>query len=462
MFPQIEVQHSIGNTLTISNELDIRAVTYLSDNTDIAATNIPVENAIDFSTGTKLVMLDEIGAENAEIVTQTAVLPQAVTTLATLMAHNRGEAIQQLNYDQIVISRSSTIDGSYSAIATAVMQVKQEKTIIFDSAGLSTDFYKVQWKNSLTAALSPLSDPISVSTYSSDTVGALIQPVLLAMGVSENDPKITTQFCISAIQDGRLLTQALLYGIRQPWQEKFEFPTKLFAGTNFIPLPEDIDYQETDRSVLAARFLIDNILTPYNLKYIDKRSWNQVAFSVMGSSPVNDVHIGDTDIQLENTGDFWDVNGGSVAVATTGFDQDIMWLEYASNDKTTNTLHGVVGVTRDVPAGTQMWTRPSISQPIYYTVYSDRLVFDRIIPENMQGFNIYLDYYAKMVPVVNLYDIIPEHYREIYKWYLRFAIKYRKDIALPKDDPDLIRFQTLVKAVFDNMYTGQDTTIITT
>ena len=209
MFPQIEVQHSIGNTLTISNELDIRAVTYLSDNTDIAATNIPVENAIDFSTGTKLVMLDEIGAENAEIVTQTAVLPQAVTTLATLMAHNRGEAIQQLNYDQIVISRSSTIDGSYSAIATAVMQVKQEKTIIFDSAGLSTDFYKVQWKNSLTAALSPLSDPISVSTYSSDTVGALIQPVLLAMGVSENDPKITTQFCISAIQDGRLLTQAL-------------------------------------------------------------------------------------------------------------------------------------------------------------------------------------------------------------------------------------------------------------
>ena len=461
-FPQITIQHSVGNTITVPNQLDIRATTYTSDTIASGVTAVPVENAIDFTAGSILILLDEMGAENTEIVHSTANSVNSFTTVATTLDHLRGEAVQELAYDQILIQSAPTPTGSWTTVITTQFQVKQQETVIFHPAGTIATYYRVQWRNSLTGAVSDFSDPISVSTYPQTSVGSLIAPTLLAMGVSKDDPKITIEFCISAIQDGRLLTQTLLYGIRQPWQERFEFPTKLYAGTNFIPLPDDIDFQETDQSVLAARFLIDNILTPYNLKYIDKRSWNQIAFSVMGSTPVADVMIGATDIQLEDSGDFWDVNVGSVAVATTAFDQDIMWLTYTSNDKTTNTLHGVTGVTRAIPAGTQMWTRPTISQPIYYTVYSDRLVFDRVLPETMQGFNVYLDYYAQMVPVVNLYDVIPEHYREIYKWYLRFAIKYRKDIALPKDDPDLIRFQTLVKAVFDNLYTGQDTTVITT
>ena len=461
MFPQLTIQHSIGNTITIPNQINSRASTFLSDNAVIGSTTFPVDNADDFTNGSILVLIDAMGSQNAEMLNSTSHSAISLTTLSSIQAHNRGESVQEILYDQVVILSSSTIDGSYSVVATLLMQVKQQNTIYYDLVGGTGTFYKIYWKNSLTGDLSNTSDPYSVSTYPANSVASLIQPVLLAMGVSKDDPKITTEFCISAIQDARLFTASILYGIRQPWQEKFEQPTKLYAGTNFIPLPDDIDFQETDRSVLAARFLIDNILTPYNLNYIDKRSWNQIAFSVMGSTPVADVHIGDTTIQLEDSGDFWDVNGGSVAVATTDFTQDIMWLTYTSNDKDTNTLHGVTGITRDFPAGTQMWTRPTISQPVNYTVYSDRLVFDRVLPESMQGFNVYLDYYAQMTPVVNLYDIVPEHYREIYKWYLRFAVKYRKDLALATDDPDLVKFQTLVKAVFDNLYSGQDTTVIT-
>ena len=79
----------------------------------------------------------------------------------------------------------------------------------------------------------------------------------------------------------------------------------------------------------------------------------------------------------------------------------------------------------------------------------------------MQGNNLYIDYYKKIVPVTSLSQTLPEHYREIYKWYLRYAIKYRKDIALGSDDPDLKKFEELVQALFNNLYTGQDTTIIT-
>jgi cation transport regulator ChaB len=138
-----------------------------------------------------------------------------------------------------------------------------------------------------------------------------------------------------------------------------------------------------------------------------------------------------------------------------------MQIAYTSVDLTTNQLLGVTGITRDIPAGTRVWSRPTISQPIYYTVFDGKLYFDRIIPDSMQGNNLYIDYYKKIEVVEDLYQVLPEHYREIYKWYLRYAIKYRKDNDLPSDDPDLKKFESLVQSLVDNLYTGQETTIIT-
>ena len=111
--------------------------------------------------------------------------------------------------------------------------------------------------------------------------------------------------------------------------------------------------------------------------------------------------------------------------------------------------------------GTRVWSNPTIAQPLYYTVYEGRLYFDRIIPDSMQGNNLYIDYYKKLDEVVSLSQVLEEPYREIYKWYLRYAIKYRKDISLGSDDADLKKFEGLVQALFDNLYTGQSTTITT-
>jgi hypothetical protein len=89
------------------------------------------------------------------------------------------------------------------------------------------------------------------------------------------------------------------------------------------------------------------------------------------------------------------------------------------------------------------------------------MFFDRIIPDSMQGENVYIDYYKKLAEVTDLTQILPENYREMYKFYLRYAIKYRKDISLSSGDPDLAKFEELVQALFNNLYTGQDTTVIT-
>jgi hypothetical protein len=196
------------------------------------------------------------------------------------------------------------------------------------------------------------------------------------------------------------------------------------------------------------------------MRYIDKRTWNQVAFYSTGGESTAEALTGATQISLNSVGDFFP-QGGSAQVATNNFDELVISIEYTSIDYDNNLLLGVTGITRDLPVGTQLWSRASMNQPVYYTVFEDRLVFSSIIPDVMQGTNCYIDYYKKMVKITNFYDIIPEEYREIYKSYLRWAIKYRKDVTTPTNDPDLVKFGDLVQALFDNLYTGQESVIVT-
>lgn len=470
MFPQITIRHNIGNIIEIPNELNPKVFTYLSNNFAIGVTSITVDNAIDFTAGSIITILGSVGAENCEFGYPSAHTDTTFTLAATKQPHSRGELVTQVNYDQVEISKASTIDGAYSVLATLSLFLTQQKTVQFDATGLTSDYYRLRWKNSLTGEFSAYSDPVSVLSYPVNSVGSIISSVLKAMGVSENDPKINTQFLLSAMDDAREYVRMKLYGTRFAWNANFEYPIQVLAGSNFVYLPEDIDFDETDRSMLSGRFIMNNVLAPFNLKYIDKRSWNQVAFNVGGSVTVGSTGIGATEITLQSAGDFIPANNEGVAyIATTAFDQDILQIEYTGIDLTTNELTGVTGIDRVIPEGTQIWVTPTIAQPIWYTVYNNdeeeggrgKIVFDRIIPDSMQGNNFYIDYYRKITKVTDLYQRLPENYREIYKWYLRWAIKYRKDITIGMSDADYKKFEELVQALLDNLYTGQDTIIIT-
>jgi len=468
MNPQIKITNNIGNTIVIPNELDIKATTYMSSNIAAGVIAVPVDNTADFTdpaappADSTLLLLSSIGAENAEIVVSSANSAQSFTTAATALAHNRGDSVREVKWDQIELHKSATIDGAYVLVgAITTIFATQQSTILYDTAGTTGEYYKVRWVNSVTSDTSDFSTAISVTAYPENSVNSIIKPVRRAMGISDDDNRITADFCISAVDDARKFTHGKLYGIRHAWQQEFEFPIKMLAGSNYVSLPDNIDFSETDRSVLAARLLVDNILTPFNMRYIDKRTWNQVAFSVMGGTTSGSTAIGATEITLDNVGDFPDSASGVAYVATADYDEEIEEIAYTAIDTTTNQLTGVTGITRIIPTGTRVWSRPTISQPIYYTVFEDKLYFDRIVPDSMQGQNVYIDYYKKIDEVVSLSAELPEHYREIYKWYLRYAIKYRKDTSLDAKDPDLMKFEELVQALFNNLYTGQESTIIT-
>jgi len=462
MFPQILIKHNIGNTITIPNQLDIKVGTFMSTNALSGVTSLSVDNTAGFTTGsTILLLLSSLANQNAEIVTSTAHTTTAFTVGTTTQNHQRGEQIQELKWDKIVIYKSATLTGVYSQLGTDVpFQVTQMNTIVNDTAGLTTDYYKVQWKNSVSGLVSDFSEPISVEAYLPTSAGALLKSVSILFGIDENDTNINATFLLEALNDARQYTESKLYGIRHAWRQEFEFPIKVLAGKSYVELPDDIDFNETDQSLLAARFKINNAIQPYNLRYIDKRAWNQIAFYSTGSETLTATSIGGTTISLKSVGDFA-TTGGSAVVATNDYTEDVITIEYTGIDYTTNTLTGVTGVTRTLPIGTQIWVITSMNQPIWYSVWDNRIYFSSLIPQMMQGNNLYIDYYKKMVKIDNLYDVIPEHYREMYKSYVRWAIKYRKDITLPTTDPDLVKFEGQVEALFNNLYTGQESTIIT-
>lgn len=460
MFPQIEIKHNIGNIISIPNQIFSRARTYLSTNAVLGATTLNVDNGTELTAGAILGLLGTMSSQNAEIVQASGHTDLTITVAATKQSHNRGEQFQEINYDSISLYRSATIDGSYTLVTDKLLQVTQMQTVIYDLSGTTGDFYKVQWKNSVTSAVSDFSSPISVLEYPPDSAGALFESVVTLFGIQENDPIINADFLLTALNDARQFTKSSLSGIRHAWQEVFEHPIKVLAGRSYIDLPDDIEFSKTDQSLLAARFLLNNILTPYNMRYIDKRTWNQAAFYSNGGETTTAVTAGATTIPLNSVGDFF-VEGGSAQVATNDYDEVVESIQYTGIDLLTNELVGVTGLTRNLPVGAQIWSRASMNQPVYYTVFGNRLVFSSLIPDSMQGNNCYIDYYKKMVKIENFYDVIPEEYREIYKPYLRWAIKYRKDITLPTSDPDLVKFEKLVQALFDNLYTGQEMIIVT-
>lgn len=461
MFPQITIKHNIGNIISIPNQLTSKVFTYISSNLAIGVTAVPVDNAIDFTTGTIILVLSSLGAENCEFAYVSSHTDQNFVVTATKQLHNRGDLVQQVTYDTVDIYKSSTLGGSYSLLSSNLMQLTQQGTVALDGSGLTTDYYKVQWKNSQTSAVSSFSDPISVLAYPENSVAEICYSVVSAMGISENDKNINATFLIRATDDARKFAQMKLYGIRHAWLEEFEYPIKVLAGSNYVDLPSNIDFTDTDRSVLAARFLLGNVLAPFNLRYIDKRSWNQVSFNVQGGILASDAAIGAITLTLDSNGDFYDNTEGVAYIATTDYDQEVMQIGYTGINLVTNQLTGVTGVTRAIPSGTRVWSNPSIAQPIYYTVYSGKLFFNSLIPDSMQGNNLYVDFYKKLDKITDLYQELPEPYREIYKWYIKYAIKYRKDITLSESDPDLVKFGDLLQALFNNLYTGQETVIVT-
>ena len=73
---------------------------------------------------------------------------------------------------------------------------------------------------------------------------------------------------------------------------------------------------------------------------------------------------------------------------------------------------------------------------------------------------MFIDYYKKITDITNTLETIPEHFRDVYKHYLKYAVKKRRDDNVGEKDPDYQMFLRACNTVSNNHYTGQKVIII--
>jgi hypothetical protein len=467
MKPQLTVTNlggTQGNILYIPNDLELGIQSFFSNDTVPSAT-LYVENVLDLPVVNQLYLLGSVGTQNAEISTAlskvlpTSTTPGSLTFVSALSnRHVRGEPVVNILFNRIEISSSPTENGIYTVVSTQVAQVNSLNTIYVDATGTASTFYKVRYNNSLSGLFSDYSYSNSPSSYVSGSVGYMFSSMRDTLGLND-DPTITDSFLLSALNDARRIADREIgTGKMKEWRQVFEYPVKMLAGANYIPLPTDMDYSQTNRSLLAVRYSASFAGSSFPLQYVDKKTWNYSFLQRRYSTATTNVLVGAVTIVMANTGDF--PPSGSIQFQAEDASQSILTVSYTANNKVTNTLTGVTGVTRNITAGSQGWAYQSQAYPSVYTVINGNLYFDVTIPQSMNGVNLYLDYYKALVDLVSTKDLFPEHYYDIYKNYLRFAIKRRRDDSIGENDVDYVRFLKAAGSVFSTDFIGQNILVV--
>lgn len=458
MIPILKVDNNTGNTLTIQNVFEPLNQTYLSGDTISGFTTLNVINGLSFSTSNPYIVIGNIGSDTAELRSiSSSTATTIVVSAFTSFAHAQGEVVTNVPFNQVVIETATSLGGSYSVLATVSIDWTNKSTVYQHQAGTTSTFYRVRFLNQASTTYSAYSEEASSGSFGSDTAGYLIKQARSQMGDTSD---LNETFFISSLNDARnIVNTNFAYGVLNDWRHKFEFPIQMLAGRNYVDLPADIDFNKTNRTLINARYPRATVAATLPLKYVDKREWNSWSYQNRYAFTGTQTSIGASTIVLRNSGDF--PASGTIFVATDSPSQTIMPVTYTSNNLATNTLSGCSGVTRVIPAGTQVWGYSTFSFPFFYTVFDEKIWFERPIPNALQGKNLYIDYYTKLENINTLTDVVPEHYRNIYVDYLRFAIKKRRDNSIGEDDTDYKRFINSIETVLGNQYIGQSQIIIT-
>jgi hypothetical protein len=452
---QLTVKHNIGNTIAVSNDMVLRVKTYLSDNYGVGSTAINVDNAQDFLTS-NIALFEGIGQERAEFKAISNATNTQITVAATIFAHNRGSSVYLSQYDQIVVEKASSLGGVYSVLGTYLIQATQQNTLIQDNAGLSTSYYRVKFRNSVNSLESAYSVEATSLPFGSQSIASMFQTLRQQSGIAPSDPVITTPFLIGALNDAKDYVKNTMAGFKQGWLAEFEYPIQMLAGRNFVELPDNYDYNFTNNALLSVRYPRVGGLAPYPLAYVDKREWNNAQYGLKYTYTSGATLSGSTTLTVTNIGDFGISQTGTIFVATENFSQSILQVNYTGVDLTTNTFTGCTGITRNIGDNVQVFAFPTFAISSFYTVFDNKIVFNRPIAQIMQGQNVYIDYYKAMDYVTDINEILDEPYKDIYKYYIRYAIKYARDNSIKAEsDPDFKMFANLVNQWVDNHYIGQ-------
>jgi len=425
--------------------------------TDVAAgvTTFTVDNGLKFATSEYLVA-GRFGYEKAEIVL-TSGTPSAtsITVGTTSHPHNRGEILQFIPYNQIVIQRSTDSGSSYSALATIDIRADATETYHNHTAGAATDLYRARFSNSTSSDTSEFSDGMIATGDVENSAGAIIRDALVSMGEHMDDEVFTKEFLLRALDEGR--DEIDLHPNAGRWAHRtiFDFDAgDVIPGRNTLTVPSNLLEPDTAEHILSVRIGRDKL----PLSWMDKIEMNRWYQGIAQSTLNGSITTGSTSIVLTSSGDFDE--SGAIDIAAEDITEEIDNVDYTSNTENTATLGTVTNISVNHATLRDVWQGVSFGLPTGYIVDNSVMTFNQPFDNATAGQNILLDYYSLKIIANSFGDTLDEPFFRIYLPYMRYRMKLRKDSSMNRDaDPDYQEWITKRNAQVEKEFGGQNVSL---
>lgn len=382
-------------------------------------------NATDFSIG-QYIIVGQPGSEKTELLQIHASTAPTSTTItltgATAYAHNRGDIVRFIPFNQIVPERSINGGTSYSALSAIAIRADASETYLQRTGDASTDYYRFRFFNSTTSLSGAYSDGQNAASYGDNTVWSVKHRALDQMGEDIND-LITDSFLNDALMEGRRWADFNPAVLRWSFRTQFGVTLgQMLAGQWSIAAPTDLRDRNSYKNILSLRFGAQN----RPLTYQERRRFNQNYLNVVHTTVASAYTSGALSLVLTSTHDL-DATG-TISVANNSVGDGLITITYSANNKTTNTLT-ITAASRNIAAGTDIWQRASLgtsSLPTAYTVDNAVLYFDVPLGTTYDGQDMKGDYYKAIPAIDSDADTFDEPFYDLYVPWLKWKIKYKK------------------------------------
>jgi len=205
LLPRIRTKwgESVGTEIFISHPDLETELTFIVTDVSASVSAFTIDNGLKFAANEYLVV-GRFGYEKAEIVkvsgTPTAT---AINVSTTNHPHNRGEVLQFIPFNQLVVERSTDSGATYSALSAVDIRPDATETYIQRTGDAATDYYRVRFYNSTTTLYSEYSDGVIATGDAENSAGAIIRDALVSMGEKMDDEVFTKEFLLRALDEGR-------------------------------------------------------------------------------------------------------------------------------------------------------------------------------------------------------------------------------------------------------------------
>ncbi len=433
--PKIRTQYGVDIGIELFFTFpDIQAneKTYLDADSVTGATSFSA-NGVNFAAN-QYIVIGQPGNEKTEIVqingTPTSTSINLIS--ATNFAHNRGDTIRFIPYNQIE-AQYATDGVTFNTITPVVIRADASETYMQRTSDLSTYSYKFRFLNSTTNLYSAYSPTILATGYADNTIWAVKNRALTQLGEKISD-LITDSFLNDSLQEARRAVDQWPSIFRWSFRTKFGVIFgQMLAGQWRIAVPSDLRDQNTPKNILSLRFGAQNRPCTYQ----DRRTFNQNYLNIVHATVATNATSGANSLVLSSTHDL-DATG-SLTIAGQSVGQGTFIIAYSGNNKTTNTLSGVTGIpSSGVAVGTDVWQRGIFSGgvPVGFTTDAGYIYFDFPVNTASDGQDVKGDYYSIIPPISSDSQTFDEPYYDLYVPFLKYKIKYLKSNGKINRDGD--------------------------